>query len=138
MTESAAQSRTSRGRLSSVEGGGAHRHPRLERLDDPLEERAEDRARRWYELGRSPNVIVRQAYRMIVLVVGVTIVVAGIAMFVLPGPGILVLIAGLALLATEFVWARLLLQRAKRYAAKAKEGGRSGLGALKKKVTGRS
>lgn len=120
--------------------GGKDWHSAFERLDDPLEERAEARARRWYELGRSSNVIVRQAYRMIVLVVGVTIVAAGIAMFVLPGPGILVLIAGLAVLATEFVWARLLLQRAKEYAAKAKEKamGKGGLGALKKKVTRRS
>lgn len=115
--------------------GDDDRQSAFERLDDPLEEMAEDRARRWYELGRSPNVIVRQAYRLIVLVVGLTIVAAGVAMFVLPGPGILVLIAGLALLATEFVWARLLLQRAKGYARKAKDKSKGGLGALKKKVS---
>ncbi|MEO5679268.1 MAG: PGPGW domain-containing protein [Acidimicrobiales bacterium] len=111
----------------------------FERMDDPLEDLAEARAHRWYELGRSPNVIVRQAYRMIVLVVGLTVVAAGIAMFVLPGPGILVVIAGLAILATEFVWARLLLQRARGYAAKAKEKalGQGGLGAITKRVTGR-
>ena len=110
------------------------------RLDDPVERLAEDRARRWYELGRSPNVIIRQAYRMIVLVVGLTVVAGGIAMFVLPGPGILVVIAGLAILATEFVWARLLLQRAKVYAKKAKEKtmGKGGLGSLKNKVMRKS
>jgi len=113
--------------------GGPEPQSAFERLDDPLERVAEDRARRWYELGRSSNVIIRQAYRMIVLVVGLTIVAAGLAMFVLPGPGIIVLLAGLALLATEFVWARLLLQRAKDYAEKAKEKalGTGGLGALK-------
>ena len=111
----------------------------FERLDDPLEDLAEERARRWYELGRSSNVIVRQAYRMIVLVVGVTVIAAGIAMFVLPGPGILVVIAGLAILATEFVWARHLLQRAKGYAEKAKEKalGKGGFAGLKRKVTRR-
>ena len=116
--------------------GGVKKHPGLERLDDQIERLAEERARRWYELGRSSNVIVRQAYRMIVLVVGLTVVAGGIAMFVLPGPGILVVIAGLAILATEFVWARLLLQRAKVYAQKAKEKtmGKSGIGGLKKKV----
>jgi len=116
--------------------GGPEPQSAFERLDDPLEDLAEDRARRWYELGRSPNVIVRQAYRLIILVVGITVVAAGFAMFVLPGPGILVVIAGLALLATEFVWARLLLQRAKGYAEKAKEKalGKGGFGALKKKV----
>lgn len=119
--------------------GGGDGQSAFERLDDPIEELAEERARRWYELGRSPNTIVRQAYRMIVLVVGLTIVAAGIAMFILPGPGILVVIAGLAILATEFVWARYLLQRAKVYAEKAKEKalGKGGLGALKKKVTRR-
>ena len=119
--------------------GGPEPQSAFEKLDDPLEDLAEDRARRWYELGRSPNVIVRQAYRLIILVVGITVVAAGFAMFVLPGPGILVVIAGLALLATEFVWARLLLQRAKGYAEKAKEKalGKGGFGALKRKVTRR-
>ncbi len=111
----------------------------FERLDDPLEDLAEDQARRWYELGKSSNVIVRQAYRIIVFVVGLTVVAAGIAMLVLPGPGIVVVIAGLAILATEFVWARLLLQRAKKYAEKAKEKalGKDGFSGLKKKVTRR-
>ena len=119
--------------------GGPEPQSAFEKLDDPLEHLAEDRARRWYELGRSSNVIVRQAYRMIILVVGLTIVAAGVAMFVLPGPGIIVLLAGLALLATEFVWARLLLQRARRYAEKAKDKalGKGGFAGLKKKVTRR-
>ncbi len=119
--------------------GGPEPQSAFERLDDPLEHLAEDRARRWYELGRSPNVIVRQAYRMIILVVGLTIVAAGLAMFVLPGPGIIVVLAGLALLATEFVWARLLLQRARRYAEKAKDKalGKGGFAGLKRKVTRR-
>lgn len=120
--------------------GGPDPQSAFEKLDDPLEHLAEERTRRWYELGRSPNVIIRQAYRTIVLVVGVTVVAAGIAMFVLPGPGIVVVIAGLAILATEFVWARLLLQRAKGYAEKAKQKalGKGGLRGLKNKVTGRS
>ena len=118
---------------------GEDRESAFERLDDPLEDLADDQARRWYELGKSSNVIVRQAYRLIVLVVGITVVAAGLAMFVLPGPGILVLLAGLAILATEFVWARLLLQRAKKYAEKAKEKalGKGGFSGLKKKVTRR-
>jgi len=119
--------------------GGDDGQSAFERLDDPLEDLADDQARRWYELGKSSNVIVRQAYRLIVFVVGITVVAAGLAMFVLPGPGILVLLAGLAILATEFVWARHLLQRAKKYAEKAKEKalGKGGFSGLKKKVTRR-
>jgi uncharacterized protein (TIGR02611 family) len=56
----------------------------------------------------------RQVWRLIVLVVGVTIVAVGVAMIVLPGPAIVVIPAGLALLATEFVWARRILERVRR------------------------
>lgn len=120
--------------------GGEQRQPAAGRRGDPGHDRPVTRPRRWYELGRSPNAVVRQGYRMIVLVVGAAVVAAGLAMFVLPGPGILVLIAGLAILGTEFLWARRLLQRARRYAATARQKAmsRGGVGGLKKKVTGRS
>ena len=36
---------------------------------------------------------------------GMTVLAAGVLMLVLPGPGVLIIIAGLAILATEFVWA---------------------------------
>lgn len=52
---------------------------------------------------------VRQAKRLVVTVVGFTLLAAGIAMIVLPGPAVVVIPVGLALLATEFVWARKLL-----------------------------
>jgi hypothetical protein len=119
--------------------GGDHRPSAFERLDDPIEHLAEGRARRWYELGRSPNMIVRSAYRMIVLVVGLSIVGLGLVLVVLPGPWTIPLVLlGLAILASEFVWARLLLQRAKGYANKAKEKGKGGFGALKNKITRKS
>lgn len=50
-----------------------------------------------------------QAKRLVVTVIGFTILAAGIAMIVLPGPAFIVIPVGLALLATEFVWARKLL-----------------------------
>ena len=48
-----------------------------------------------------------------VLIIGVTIILIGAALLVLPGPGTVVIILGLALLGTEFVWARRLLKRVK-------------------------
>jgi len=51
----------------------------------------------------------RHARRVIVLVVGLTVVLIGVAMLVLPGPAFVVIPLGLAILATEFVWARHLL-----------------------------
>jgi uncharacterized protein (TIGR02611 family) len=51
-------------------------------------------------------------YRIVFAVAGFTVVLAGLAMLVLPGPGIPVLVLGLALLALEFAWAERMLERA--------------------------
>lgn len=44
--------------------------------------------------------------RLIVGVIGGTVILLGLAMIFLPGPGLLVIPMGLIILATEFVWAR--------------------------------
>lgn len=61
--------------------------------------------------------MLKQLRRLIVAVIGGTVVAIGVAMVVLPGPAILVMPTGLAILATEFLWARRLLQRMRRGAA---------------------
>jgi tellurite resistance protein TerC len=61
----------------------------------------------------------QQAKRAIKIVVGFTVLLAGFAMTVLPGPAIVVIPAGLAILATEFLWARRLLERIKQGASNA-------------------
>lgn len=53
----------------------------------------------------------RSSKRLAVLAIGLTAVGAGVAMLVLPGPGIVVIVLGLAVLATEFVWAERALDR---------------------------
>ena len=53
----------------------------------------------------------RGVRRLLVAVVGATVVLIGVALLVLPGPAIVVIPAGLAILATEFAWARRLLKR---------------------------
>jgi uncharacterized protein (TIGR02611 family) len=55
----------------------------------------------------------KQAKRLIVAVLGFTVLLAGGAMIVLPGPAFIVIPLGLAILATEFVWARNLLKKVK-------------------------
>ena len=57
--------------------------------------------------------------RLVILIVGGVVLLAGVAMLVLPGPGILVIIAGLAILAKEFTWAERTLDKAKEQASKA-------------------
>lgn len=59
--------------------------------------------------------------RMIVGFIGGTILLVGIVMIVLPGPAVVVIPIGLAVLATEFVWARLWLRRVRKYFNKVKD-----------------
>jgi len=56
---------------------------------------------------------IKQAKKLIIAVIGFTVLLTGIAMIVLPGPAIVVIPIGLAILATEYVWARRLLDRVK-------------------------
>lgn len=63
---------------------------------------------------------IRWLRRVIVGVIGFTVLLIGVAMVVLPGPAIVVIPLGLAILATEFVWARRVLKKAKGYFDKVK------------------
>ncbi len=51
--------------------------------------------------------------RFLIFVIGITVVLAGVAMLILPGPAFMVIPVGLLILATEFAWARHLLRRVK-------------------------
>ena len=53
----------------------------------------------------------RNGKRIAIAVVGGILVLAGVAMIALPGPGMLTIAAGLAVLATEYLWARRALGR---------------------------
>jgi uncharacterized protein (TIGR02611 family) len=55
------------------------------------------------------QVLARAARRGGVFLVGMTLLVAGAAMLVLPGPGIAVMLLGLVVLSAEFHWARRVL-----------------------------
>ena len=55
----------------------------------------------------------RQTKRLIIIVIGFTILLIGIAMIVLPGPAVLVIPLGLGILASELVWARRILNKIK-------------------------
>ena len=59
------------------------------------------------------NPLIRQMRRLIIAVVGVTVLVIGVAMIVLPGPAVVVIPLGLSILALEFAWAKRLLKRVK-------------------------
>jgi Putative transmembrane protein (PGPGW) len=54
-----------------------------------------------------------QAKRFLTILFGFTLLVLGVAMLVLPGPGMLTIVLALGILAAEYVWARRLLDRLK-------------------------
>jgi uncharacterized protein (TIGR02611 family) len=59
--------------------------------------------------------------KILVGIVGGLVLLAGIAMMVLPGPAFIVIPAGLAILATEFIWAKKLRDRVKHRFLQARE-----------------
>jgi tellurite resistance protein TerC len=56
---------------------------------------------------------IKQLKKIIVFVVGFTILLIGLALIILPGPAFIVIPIGLSILATEFIWARKLLNNVK-------------------------
>jgi uncharacterized protein (TIGR02611 family) len=74
----------------------------------------------WFPFGVTLRFIGRNGKRIAVSVAGLVLLLLGLAMMVLPGPGVLFLIAGLAVLATEYVWAQRMLNYAKQKAEQAK------------------
>jgi len=80
-----------------------------ESLDSPASARERHPFRAFFARNRTLDL----TYRIVIAVVGATVVVVGIVLIPLPGPGWLIVFAGLALLATEFAWADRLLQYAR-------------------------
>ena len=70
----------------------------------------------------------RSSKRIAVTVVGGVLVAGGLAMLVLPGPGLLVVAAGFAVLGTEYVWAARAFEMTKK---SAKTAARMGAGAAR-------
>ncbi|GAB2959034.1 TIGR02611 family protein [Streptomyces pseudoechinosporeus] len=79
--------------------------------DKPLGSRAPGFVRRHRAL--------QMGWRIGVFVVGLAVIVTGVILLPLPGPGWLVIFAGMALWGTEFVWAQRVLRWTKRRVAEA-------------------
>jgi len=84
-------------------------------------------ARRWHDhpavvpLKVVGRFIAKNGRRIAITVIGVVVLVAGLALLVLPGPGWLLIFVGLSILGTEYVWAQRMLRVAKEQANKAKD-----------------
>jgi uncharacterized protein (TIGR02611 family) len=114
------------------------RHRRRETWGDEPEERdasavyeafaADERVQRaWHDATPiAPFKVVwrflsRNTRRIAVTIAGAAVLLAGVALLVLPGPGWLLIFIGLGILSTEYVWAQRLLNEAKRRAEQAKD-----------------
>jgi uncharacterized protein (TIGR02611 family) len=64
--------------------------------------------------------LAHQSVRLSVAALGFTVLAVGLVMLVTPGPGLLVIIAGLAILAHQFAWAAIALEKTKERAARAR------------------
>jgi uncharacterized protein (TIGR02611 family) len=113
----------------------SHRHdvwgddPEEREADATIAEFAHDEAvqRRWHD---HPTVVPfkvvarfvgRNGRRIGITIAGFLVVLVGIVLIPLPGPGWLIVFAGLAILAREYVWAERLLNHAKRRVGQAKD-----------------
>ena len=63
----------------------------------------------------------RLVWRLLIGFIGGGVAVLGAVLLVAPGPGVLVLLAGLGILATEFAWAGRIMMHTKQMASKAAE-----------------
>lgn len=63
--------------------------------------------------------------KLLIALIGGTVVLFGVVLLVLPGPGVLVIAGGLGILATEFLWARRVWRQTKGTAARVRR--KSGL-----------
>ncbi len=55
----------------------------------------------------------KQLKRIVVGIIGITILAIGLIMILTPGPGFLVIPLGLSILATEYIWADTILKKLK-------------------------
>ena len=60
---------------------------------------------------RGLHLTYKAARRIVVGVVGLTVLLIGVVMLVTPGPALVVIPVGLAILSIEFTWARAWLKR---------------------------
>jgi tellurite resistance protein TerC len=76
----------------------------------------------------SNNTAYRWAKRIVITVVGFTVLLAGVVMIVLPGPAFVVIPVGLGILGLEFAWARVWLRKIKKKGEELARSARNAMG----------
>ncbi len=80
--------------------------------------------------------VLRQIRRLVVAVVGMSVLLVGLIMTITPGPAFVVIPLGLAILALEFAWAGRLLRRVRERASQAGDDFRRRFGSGKARGPG--
>jgi tellurite resistance protein TerC len=62
--------------------------------------------------------------KILIAIIGTTVLVIGIVLIVLPGPAFIVIPIGLAILASEFIWARRLIEKGRAFISKIRHRGK--------------
>jgi tellurite resistance protein TerC len=61
----------------------------------------------------TPETLYKQIRKLVIFLIGTSVVLIGCVLFFTPGPAIIVIPIGLAILATEFIWAKKILKKFK-------------------------
>ena len=61
----------------------------------------------------APDLLYKQIKKLVIFLIGISVVLIGCVLFFTPGPAIVVIPIGLAILATKFIWAKKLLKKFK-------------------------
>src|SRR4051794_18589482 len=91
----------------------------------------------WLKPGAVIRAILRNSKRIGITIVGGVVVLIGLILLVLPGPGILVVAVGFAILGTEYAWAAAALDKTKKAAEATGRAARESAKAVGRKVTRR-
>ncbi|MAW34993.1 MAG: hypothetical protein CMQ81_02715 [Gammaproteobacteria bacterium] len=61
----------------------------------------------------TPDLLYKQFKKLVIFLIGISVLLIGCVLFFTPGPAIVVIPIGLGILATEFIWAKKLLKKFK-------------------------
>lgn len=83
--------------------------------------RADWTVKKWFPSLRQKLREMPRLRKTVIAITGGTVILFGIALIVLPGPAIIVIPLGIAILATEFAWAQRVLKRGRMIVQKARD-----------------
>src|SRR3954463_13492560 len=89
----------------------------------------------WSKPGAVIGFLLRNSKRIAITIAGGLIVLIGLILLVLPGPGILVVAIGFAILGTEYAWASAALDKTKKTAESAGRAAKDSAKSLGRKVS---